>query len=197
MKIFAGEVDLGVEVDEGLLQRPREGVGNASCHRSWVDLRRTRWREVDAALALERLLLEGAVRSGDLWHFFEEHRDDVFEVVGVDLDIGTISATLALNAARCATSMSCIGHGRHLAYVQFWARVPKVSLLAEAAKNARVGFCNHDGGGIEVYSNELEGLHRFAEEVRVRSAALRKARETMDQTRRMNEPAPSRQLFLL
>ncbi len=89
------------------------------------------------------------------------------------LDFGTAAAMLALNAAGCPTIMAC-SHQTGYPYIAFWLPVTKLSLLEEAAKEARIGLGNAIEGAVEVYSDAPDRLLRFAVEMRSRSAAFRR-----------------------
>jgi hypothetical protein len=167
-----------VDVDPELLEWPPEGAPAASAgsNRTYSDLRYIGWRDVDAAISMEESLLENEAEPSDGERNDDSDEDAFFDEFGVTLDVGVASATFALNAAKCATSMSCSGHGRHAAYVQFWSRPAKVPLIVDAAKCAGVGLVNHDGGGLEVFTEDPCGMLRFARELRARSGRLRQAR---------------------
>lgn len=109
------------------------------------------------------------------WQQVEVVIDDAYEdlcTVNAALDLGVGSATFALNAAGCPTSFSCSGHGRDLAWIAFWARPTALPLLIDAANAAQVGLCDRDGG-LEVSSDDVFGLLRFARELRDRADAFR------------------------
>ncbi len=174
--------EVEVTIDPAPIEWPAEGVLRAGedSNRSFADFGGAQWRDVDEILEVEgealRECVEGDPDPDTFWERAGDHADDLYESHGLVLDFGVAGAVFALNAARCPTRMSCNGHGREPAYVDFWTRPERAPLLADAAKAAGVGLCNCVGGGMVVYSDLAEGLHRFAVEIRRRSALFRKVR---------------------
>ncbi len=119
---------------------------------------------------LERCLLNDPGEE-ELWERLDACQDEFLEEYAdfdTGLDLMVITATLALNAAGCPTRMSCNGHGRQLAYVDFWIRSPNVARVCGAANRSGIGLCNCDSGGLIAETDEPMGFLRFARELRTK-----------------------------
>lgn len=172
--------EVEVHIDAAPIIWPAEGTIRAGegSNRTFEDFSGAQWGDVDEIIEIEAEALRDCMRDAPapdvFWDRAHDHADDLYADYGITLDFGLAAAVLALNAARCPTRMSCNGHGREPAYIDFWTRPERAPLLAEAARAAGVGLCNCEEGGMVVYSDEADGLHRFAAELRARSGAFRR-----------------------
>lgn len=179
--LLAEPAELVVEIDAGPIIWPPEGAVQAGldCNRTYANFTEATWGDVDEVLPFETgIILDAIARSSyerSYWDCLDD-RDDEFFDLGYGVEIGVLAASLALNAAKCPTFMSCNGHGSYCADIDFWTRPHRAEILAEAALEAGVGLGNCDGGAMKVYSDDALGLIRFAMELRGRSSALRRAR---------------------
>jgi len=144
----------------------RHGLDN---NRLFEDLSHATWADVAHSLETEADLLERCLRDAANPDEFEDllsqALDDEWDSLETCLDFGTVSAALALNAAGCRSFTSCSGHHHGCGYPQvvFWARPEQLALLLQAAHAANVGLLAGDSGGwLELYSDSMDGLMRFA-----------------------------------
>jgi hypothetical protein len=205
-------VEVRVQIDTGDLGWPGFGVDSyarSNC-RTYENLTRARWRDVDAAVAIEDRLIGQCVdlasngeefadmfkdaesTFGELGDF--DH-DDFFEYAF--LDLGVASATLALNAAGCPTLTSCNGHYTGYPWIGFLCRPDKLPLVHEAANLAQVGLINADDGTVEAFSDRPDGLLAFAKELRRRSAQFRRIRSRRQAMRSPGDHGSVKQLTLM
>jgi hypothetical protein len=183
---FDVDITVGVNLD-GVIWPANAVQYGYDNNRSYMNLRRARWRDVDQMIAVEQKLTRPCLTDArdkeefdELWkrasEGFElpyelEEFPDAFEAAFA-LDLGTAAATLALNAAGCPTIMACSGHQTGYPYIAFWLPTAKLALLEEAAREGRIGLGNAIEGAVEVFSDAPDGLLRFAVEMRRRSAAF-------------------------
>lgn len=173
-----------IRVNRQELRWPKGGAAafGYDANRSYEDLTRTRWSDVDAVLEEESRLIEQVALAEDAVReeAFEEAAENFAapEQLGVILDLGVASATLALNAAGCPTITACSGHVAGFPYVAFWARTTKVDLLCRVAEAAGVGVVNAEDGLLNVYAlpSDFHAMIRFARGLRQASAELRRIR---------------------
>lgn len=182
---FSG-ITIRLAIDPTRMSTPPKGREIASAVRGgqfnleYVDLSKITWSETDEAIEQEKEILKGSMtKAGDkdqLIEFLrvadeEFYRDD-FEGSSA-FDLGARSALLALNAAGCPTFASCGGHdyltGSDNPYVAFFADQRHAEIVMEVAGAVGVGLCPTDLGGIEVFSDRLDGLFDFAVELRRRA----------------------------
>lgn len=204
MSVEDQEFTISIDVEVERMGWPDEGpvahgVGN---NRSYEDLTHTRWSDVDTVIEEEIRLLDRVALAGD------EDREDALEsaqeeftapeALGVILDLGVASATLALNAAGCPTITACNGHVTGYPYVAFWARKNRVELLSRLAREAGIGFGNADLGALEVYAppKALRAMVAFAKIVRHASTEFRAIRSDRPRPTRPARPRTVAQLNL-
>lgn len=178
MKLLAKPFLVSVEVNPDLLQWPEDVIdaGNAE-NRSFADFSDATWADTDLAIdaeadRLERCLAK-ATAPGEYWAAVDDLDDEMYEDFdNAGLEFGVGATVFALNAAQCPTCISCNGHGREAAWVDFWTTPDRVPLLCDLAKRAGVGLNNNEGGTLVVYSDEADGLLRFAKELRANAHAF-------------------------
>lgn len=185
MKLLHEAITISIEVDPKYLYWPSNGVTRAGegSNRTFVNLSGAPWSNVDELLPFESELIARCVSTAtnpdEFWDHLRNCEDEMLEEMWEfrpGLDVCVVSATLALNAAGCPTCISCSGHGRDVAFVDFWARAWAVPILCESAAAALVGLANNEEGTLAVYTDEADGLIRFARELRSRSAVFRSSR---------------------
>jgi hypothetical protein len=187
-------------LDPSKLDWPAEGAARVGdeTNRLFTDYSRATWKHVDDGLSIEYEAIASSLITAPphdaFWNRLSDLKDDdeYLERFGL-IDPCVLSATLALNAARCPSSTSCSGHGRDVAFVMFWLRPYKVQLICDAADAAEVSVTNGDDGDAIVFSDEIFGLFRFALELRRRSTAFRGVRGLKRSSRRSPEGRRTRQ----
>ena len=156
----------------------RETMLAANVNLEFQDLSQVTWGEVEETIDAEAEIIDDAMsQARDAQHLDEllEAADEYFrweaDVDGSQgswLDLGTRGAVFALNAAGCPTFTSCAGHddgrGPGFPYVAFYAPRRQGEFLVRAAKASDVGLVNSNGG-LEVFSDRIEGLLAFAREI--------------------------------
>lgn len=162
------EIQISVAVNPDEMSWPKEGpaaIGEAT-NRMYVDLSTVSWDDVAAVIEEEEVLVRRCIRDvsedESLEDLLGEAADD-FSLCGL-LDLGTASATYALNAEGCPTITSCSGHETGYPYVAFWARLHHVATLSRVARAAGVGLGNARHGALEIFAlpGDVESLLRFA-----------------------------------
>lgn len=95
---------------------------------------------------------------------YEQLADDVApEVAG--LDVGVVSAVIALSALGCVTATSCNGQPRHqypVPMVVFWVRPGGLPAVHAAATAAGCQLSNGSSGSVVLTAPDVGGLLRFA-----------------------------------
>ncbi len=181
------DVEIVREVDRGSLGWPEPGEAQdetgLGCNRAYIDLRRMSWTEARRAAELERQLIERIESASDPAAEYEAIEDELFEDdVGLyGLDLGVAGVVIALSAAGCVPFASCnagaFGGRHHESYplIVFYARAEAVDDLLAAAEEAEIGL----GGGewLQVYTDDIRKMTRFATALGARSAAFRAARK--------------------
>ncbi len=200
---FDVEIRIAVAVKD--MRWPREGPAEfgESANRGYVDLTTVTWEDVDETLPVETAVIDKCRRAAsgadEFRAIFCEAEAEFGERADVEesdegflgaafLDLGTASATLALNAAGCPTIMACNGHQTGYPYIAFWARRERVPALRGAAEAAKVGFINGISGGLEVFSDVPDGLVRFAGELRQRAESFRNVKPEKRSRRQRRNP---------
>lgn len=181
MPLESSNFEILVEVDLDEMKWPEEGpvAHGIDNNRSYEDLTRARWSDVDKVIEEENRLLDRiallteAEREKALELAQEEFTTP--EELGVHLDLGVAAATMALNVARCPTITACSGHVAGYPYVAFWSRRNRVAILSRIAREASVGLGNAERGALEVYAppNDLRAMVRFAARMREASVDFR------------------------
>lgn len=143
-------------------------------NQQYRDLRGITWDQVAEALAREAALFQRFAASPDLdeeAELYAEEREEAFlpEEDLWGLDIGVISATLALSALGAITVSSCNAGGfgglhtaafPHVAFYLPRDAAVRVMAIAEAAN---VGLDVIEGGIARLYGRADQDLHRFGE----------------------------------
>ncbi|HEX7930814.1 MAG TPA: hypothetical protein VF470_07920 [Sphingomicrobium sp.] len=137
------------------------------------DLRGIGWAQVEAALRKETVLFDRLAAAADIDEeadLIEEEREDADspedDLWG--LDIGVISATLALSALGATPVSSCNAGGfggHHVAafpHVAFFLPQSAAARVLAIAEEAEVGLDVVEGGIARLYGRTDFDLHRFA-----------------------------------
>jgi hypothetical protein len=127
----------------------------------------------------EKLLSKGCLSAPETEddEIPEDPVDDAFQI----LDLGVVSAVLALNAARCRTLYSCRGGDQHAAsypLITLRARPYVIPLLLQCADESNCGLVNAEQGAVELYANEVSSLVSFARTLHASRADLKAHRVT-------------------
>jgi hypothetical protein len=143
-------------------------------NQQYRDMRGVTWDQVAGALEREAALIQRLAATVDLdteAELYEEEREEAFlpEEDLWGLDIGVISATLALSALGATTFSSCNAGGfggRHVAlfpYVAFFLPREAAAEVMAIAEEADVGLDVVEGGIARVYGRADGDLHRFGQ----------------------------------
>ena len=140
----------------------------------YCDLRGMGWTDVESALRQEAELFERLAAAADLDEeaaLIETERDaaDFPDEDLWGLDVGVISATLALSALGATTVSSCNAGGfggHHVAafpHVAFFLPRSAAAKILAIAEEADVGLDVVEGGIARLYGRTDFDLHRFAQ----------------------------------
>jgi hypothetical protein len=143
-------------------------------NQQYRDLRGMTWAQVAAALLQEAEFFDRLAAAADLneeAELIEEEREaaDFPEDDLWGLDVGVISATLALSALGATPVSSCNAGGfggQHVAafpYVAFFLPRSAAAEVLAIAEEADVGVDVVEGGIARLYGGTDFGLHRFAQ----------------------------------
>jgi hypothetical protein len=138
------------------------------------DLRGMGWPDVEAALSQEAGLFDRLAAAADIdkaAELIEEEREaaDFPDEDFWGLDVGVISATLALSALGATPVFSCNAGGfggHHMAtfpHVAFFLPRSSAAEVLAIAEDADVGLDVVEGGIARVYGRTDFDLHRFAQ----------------------------------
>jgi hypothetical protein len=191
------DVEIVRAVDPSALGWPEPGDAqdekSLGCNRAYIDLRRMSWAEARRIAELERQLIERIESASDPAAEYEAVEDEFFEddLALYGLDLGVAGGVIALSAAGCVPFASCnagaFGGLHHESYplIVFYARAEAVDDLLAAAEEAEIGL----GGGVwlQVYTDDVRKMSRFAAALGARSGAFRAARKRRAVRRRESQ----------
>ncbi|MFB7881862.1 hypothetical protein [Brevundimonas diminuta] len=138
------------------------------------DIRTVGWDLVAAAIQAEAALFDRFRASTDMDAEYEAWRDELEEAETPEedfygLDLGVISAVLALSAIGAVTVWSCNaggfggGHAEPFPLITMFLPPEHIAEVMEAAEAADVGLDMLEGGLVRLYGRTDFDLHRFAQ----------------------------------
>jgi hypothetical protein len=134
---------------------------------SYSNLTGRTWAEVAEAIEFEHEMIASLTQDAPDVEIENEVLD--FQMQFFGLDLGVVSAVLALSAMGCVPIASCNGgafgeapHHESYPLVAFYATPSECKAVLEIAESSALGIENGDAGELVLFADEIEKLVQFA-----------------------------------